>query len=1670
MRRASPASRRNWLLVVLAAYAWSVAGGDRRDIVFDCPCSAEWLPDGTDGAGTLTLRAGIQSYRATQSADLQLSPVAWDPRQGASVGSLSGRDGLRRDWSMDLPRPEVGAVVELHLLERVGEGSKGAGKWQRHEALALWPVPDQGGGGSVRFVDILTDSDGDGVGDVNERLAGTSWEDPASTPGTSVIDVLALYTAEFRALETGYPYTRILHVLSVSDALFGDSGTNLQLRIVGMSEVELDNHGWARPGSRAALMDQHGADLSVQFSPKGPLISGGAAIVGARRTSLWSDAPTWDKAGSVFVTVHELGHAMGLVHSARQGESYGAFRWSRGHYVTPRGESARLGTIMAYGARVFGGVFSSPLADCGVGPCGVPKEELDGADAVGSLDRMRFQVADHRPPQPDTDGDGFIDAADAAPDDPGDWFDVDGDGIADNADPDDDNDGTADVDDPFPLDPDEWADADGDGIGDNADDVVEDLSPFRDPALRAVVETALGKAAGAAITAADMAGLTVLSAKSRGIKDLTGLEQAHGLERLSLGVNEIADLGPLSGLTSLKFLDLRGNEVVDVSPLSALTQLQHLTLADNPLSDIAPLSDLVDCIHLDLDHTRVAFADVRRLPFFPGIRSLGLAGLGIEDTSSLADLPLQWLNLSNNPVGDLTPLSRSTSLRRLQVSGAGLTNVEPLAGLVNLVSLDLADNSVADLSPLSALVRLHRVELRGNAVADTSPLAAMTRLTSLDLLDNAVEDIGPLAGLVDMRWLRLGSNRIGDVSALSAMTKLESLDLEDNRVADLRPLEGLVDVKSLHLAGNRIADVSPLSEMSSLESLDLDRNKVEDTGPLAGLHGMRRISLAENRVSDVSAFSAMRELEQVNLNENDVTDIGGLTGLTNLRWLHFRGNRIANLSPLGAVNHLSWLDLTGNTVSDIRPLVDRAIFGGEASAGAFVNLDGNPLDETSVEDHIPTLQSWGVHVRFTRRGSDVAAVAFVDPTLRALVAEALAGSDLHVDDGLSRWPIDRLRVLRIFGRGIADLTGLEAAQGLTTIQAASNRIADLSPLAALPELANLDLRDNRIVDLSPLVANDALSAGDSVALSGNPLSEESLKTNVPTLLARGVAVSIDSVVHTLVAGGAPMRFDTAGYFEAVLGSGVSVAAELAAGAAARAEMDGRVLVVTPDASPGSATVTVTASGQNGATETLVFIVTIRGPWRVPLFPTTLDPVRQGFVRVTNHGREAGSVRIVAVDDAGVRHEGLRLSVGAGATVHFNSTDLEAGNPDKGLTGMSGRGFGDWRLALESTLDLAVLSYIRTVDGFLTAMHDVAPGTGTDRRVPTFNPASNIDQVSSLRLTNLGNESIEALVTGVDDRGESPGSGVRIEIPAGATRTLTATDLEVGTDGGGALGDGRGKWRLRVKSSGPLAVTSLLASPEGHLTNLSAEPSASLVANGVHTVPLFPSAADVHGRQGFVRITNRSRHGADVVVRPYDDAGRRYAPLTLAVDPGQTVHFNSDDLELGNADKGLTGSTGSGTGDWRLEFRSDADIQVLSYIRTPTGFLTTMHEAVERRGRRHDVATFNPASNVNQTSKLRIVNAGSRPAHVSIAGVDDRGASPGDVVQLTIAAGTALTLTAGQLERGDHGLQGAIGDGVGKWRLLVDCEQPILVMNLLESRTGHLTNLSTSPSGSDAGRW
>ena len=400
----------------------------------------------------------------------------------------------------------------------------------------------------------------------------------------------------------------------------------------------------------------------------------------------------------------------------------------------------------------------------------------------------------------------------------------------------------------------------------------------------------------------------------------------------------------------------------------------------------------------------------------------------------------------------------------------------------------------------------------------------------------------------------------------------------------------------------------------------------------------------------------------------------------------------------------------------------------------------------------------------------------------------------------------------------------------------------------------------------------------------------------------------------------------------------------------------------------------------------------------------------------------------------------------------------------------------------------VLTYLRTNDGFLTSLHDVVPAGPDGYSVPIFNPGKNTDQESLLRLINHGAADAEVTISGVDDRGASSGTA-SLTLAAGETRTISAADLEKGTGLEGALGTGSGKWRLSVAAARPIVVANLMQTPTGHLTNLSTAPdNKESVPNGTaHHVYLFPSASDETMREGFVRVVNRGGAGS-VRIRAHDQTGNDYETVVLEMDADETVHFNSEDLEIGNADKGLSGSTGAGEGDWRLVLTSALDLDALAYLRTDDGFLTSMHDTVPGTGGVHRVPIFNPGSNRNQVSKLRLINPGTVRAEVTITGVDDTGSascpSAADAagciagandtgatgtVRLTLPAGKVRTVSAQELEAGGNDLRGApgdlrgaLGDGVGKWRLDVRSDQPIRVINLLESPTGHLTNLSTRP--------
>ena len=291
-----------------------------------------------------------------------------------------------------------------------------------------------------------------------------------------------------------------------------------------------------------------------------------------------------------------------------------------------------------------------------------------------------------------------------------------------------------------------------------------------------------------------------------------------------------------------------------------------------------------------------------------------------------------------------------------------------------------------------------------------------------------------------------------------------------------------------------------------------------------------------------------------------------------------------------------------------------------------------------------------------------------------------------------------------------------------------------------------------------------------------------------------------------------------------------------------------------------------------------------------------DTALTGFVRIVNRSLQSGTVRMTAIDDAGERFGPVTLSLEANEAVNFNSRDLEQGNTSKGLPSGVGDGEGDWRLEFDSALDISPLAYIRTSDGFVTAMHDVVPETDRNHRVRFFNPGANRLQVSRLRVINPGADVAEVTIQGRDDAGvPAPGGTVRLTLAPGASRTLTAQALEAGGEGiNGALGAGAGKWWLSVTADRTIEVMSLLRSPTGHLSNLSTEPPSadgpvtfagvdSLDVSGGEFSGQLESPGDVHyyrvtvDEPSILTMNVSSDEAADVVVTVFDERGNMIPP-------------------------------------------------------------------------------------------------------------------------------------------------------------------------------------------------
>lgn len=148
----------------------------------------------------------------------------------------------------------------------------------------------------------------------------------------------------------------------------------------------------------------------------------------------------------------------------------------------------------------------------------------------------------------------------------------------------------------------------------------------------------------------------------------------------------------------------------------------------------------------------------------------------------------------------------------------GIRSIEGLQYAINLESLDLSENGIKDLTPLTNLKKLTYIELDRNMIGDLTPLSSLTNLIHLNIYNNdQIDDMTAISNLENLEWLDLhwcnrGKRKV-NVQPLGNITTLKMVNLESNLVEDISFAKRLTNLEVIGVGANHIVDMTPLSDM-----------------------------------------------------------------------------------------------------------------------------------------------------------------------------------------------------------------------------------------------------------------------------------------------------------------------------------------------------------------------------------------------------------------------------------------------------------------------------------------------------------------------------------------------------------------------------------------------------------------------------------------------------------------------------------------------------------------------------------------------------------------------------------------------------------------------------------------------------------------------------------------
>ncbi|OTY31821.1 internalin [Bacillus thuringiensis serovar pingluonsis] len=467
--------------------------------------------------------------------------------------------------------------------------------------------------------------------------------------------------------------------------------------------------------------------------------------------------------------------------------------------------------------------------------------------------------------------------------------------------------------------------------------------------------------------------LIVVEAKSKGIKDVSGLEYMKNLENLTLEEVKLENIRFISNLRQLKSLSITYGELEDIGPLAELEQMEFLTLRNNKISDVSPLNQMKKIKMLDLNSNYIK--DIKPLFTVKSLRTLTVANnqisnAGLEGVHQLKNL--KTFEISNNGLSNIEHINGMNKLIELGLSKNELVDLRPLSKLPGLQKLNLEENYISDITPLSQLTGLYDLKLGSNEIRDVRPVQELGKRMYIDIqrqkifLDDVEKDKEVKIPIYNLQGEALDTVRLksedgivnnGSVKWSTSGEKIYEfmLDIkpEENRIKfngtviqnvverlderketikeDNEQKENVILDKTLqqHINKENLGRENlnapitkeDLLQVKKLEILKEKGKEIKDITGLEYMTNLEKLTLEGVGLKNIEFISNLKQLNNVNVSHNQIEDITPLSSLENLQWLNLADNHIKDVTVIGSMLNLFSLNLAGNEIRDVRPLI-----------------------------------------------------------------------------------------------------------------------------------------------------------------------------------------------------------------------------------------------------------------------------------------------------------------------------------------------------------------------------------------------------------------------------------------------------------------------------------------------------------------------------------------------------------------------------------------------------------------------------------------------------------------------------------------------------------------------------------------------------------------------------